>query len=142
MASYYGRGRNYLDICLRCLRKEGKSEMNDHLAKKLVEREKLELEERKEKVAHIRLKVKKLLKEKYPDVRLYLVGSVARGEMHQNSDIDFLLDTDIPPKKYSHLYKDIESICCQYKIPFHLIDYSEIKNHKARQSIQKEVSDL
>ena len=44
-------------------------------------------------------KCSKLLKEKYPVKKIFLIGSVVKGTIHKKSDIDIVVD-GLPPALY------------------------------------------
>ncbi len=113
--------------------------MDRRQVKELVKREKSELESRKRNIDRIVQRVKNLVKEKYSDIRIALVGSAARGDIHLKSDIDFLLLSQVSAKTFFTILRDLEDICYQYNIPCHLIDYEEIENKRAMGVLRKEM---
>ncbi|AEM39752.1 DNA polymerase beta domain protein region [Pyrolobus fumarii 1A] len=67
--------------------------LKEYIDEELMQREKLVME-----VDRWLPRVVERIVARHPDARVYLVGSVARGELHQAHDVDVLVVTERPPR--------------------------------------------
>jgi len=54
---------------------------------------------KREELRKIALELARFLKEKYITKRIFLIGSVVRGDVHKRSDIDIVVE-GLPPELY------------------------------------------
>lgn len=64
---------------------------------------------KREELRKIALELARFLKEKYIAKRIFLIGSVARGDVHKRSDIDIVVE-GLPPELYIKALTDAYDI--------------------------------
>lgn len=65
--------------------------------------------DRREELKKIALEVANLLKDKYKVKRVFLIGSLVKGYVHDRSDIDIVVE-DLPPELYIKALTEVYDI--------------------------------
>lgn len=78
---------------------------------------------KREKLRKLSLKVAKMLKEKYKVKRVFLIGSLVKGYVHERSDIDIVVE-GLQPELYIRALVDGKDIL-QWKVDLNLIPFED-----------------
>jgi predicted nucleotidyltransferase len=62
--------------------------------------------DKRDRLRRLALKIAKLLKEKYKVKRVFLIGSLVKGYVHDRSDIDMVLE-EFTPELYQNTEESI-----------------------------------
>jgi len=68
-------------------------------------------------------KIAKMLKEKYKVKRIFLIGSLVKGYVHERSDIDIVVE-GLPPEAYIKALVDASDVV-QWKVEVNLIPFED-----------------
>jgi predicted nucleotidyltransferase len=82
-----------------------------------------EVEAKKQYLISLAKKCAKLLKEKYRVKRVFLIGSLAYGTVHDKSDIDLVVE-GLPSERYIDALVDLNDIL-ERKIELNLIPFED-----------------
>lgn len=73
----------------------------------------------------------KPIAEMYGINHLYLFGSYARGEADEESDLDFVYDTDIPVLEFSKHYRFfLEALRNSFEVPVDVLSLKDLERAK------------
>jgi len=79
--------------------------------------------DRREKLRKLALDIAKVLKEKYKVKRIFLIGSLVKGYVHDRSDIDLVVE-GLPPELYIKALVDASDIV-EWNIEVNLIPFED-----------------
>jgi len=79
--------------------------------------------DRKEELREMSKKIAQMLKEKYKVKRIFLIGSLVKGYVHERSDIDLVVE-GLSPKVYIKALVDASDIV-QWKVEVNLIPFED-----------------
>jgi predicted nucleotidyltransferase len=79
--------------------------------------------ERKEELRNLGKKIAQMLKEKYKVKRIFLIGSLVKGDVHERSDIDIVVE-GLPPEVYIKALVDASNIV-GWRVEVNLIPFED-----------------
>lgn len=79
--------------------------------------------DKREELRRLFLKIAKMLKKKYKVKRLFLIGSLAKGYIHNRSDIDIVVE-GLEPELYMDALVDANDIL-ERKVELNLIPFED-----------------
>jgi predicted nucleotidyltransferase len=79
--------------------------------------------DRSEELREMSKKIAQMLKEKYKVKRIFLIGSLVKGYVHEKSDIDLVVE-GLSPKAYIKALVDASDIV-QWKVEVNLIPFED-----------------
>ena len=79
--------------------------------------------DRREELREMSKKIAQMLKEKYKVKKVFLIGSLVKGYIHEKSDIDLVVE-GLPPKAYVKALVDASDIV-QWKVEINLIPFED-----------------
>jgi predicted nucleotidyltransferase len=79
--------------------------------------------DRSEELREMSKKIAQMLKEKYKVKRIFLIGSLVKGYVHERSDIDLVVE-GLSPKAYIKALVDASDIV-QWKVEVNLIPFED-----------------
>lgn len=79
--------------------------------------------DRKDELKNLSKKIAKMLKEKYKVKRIFLIGSLVKGYVHDRSDIDLVVE-GLLPEFYIDALVDANDIC-QRVVEINLIPFED-----------------
>ena len=79
--------------------------------------------DRIEELREMSKKIAQMLKEKYKVKRIFLIGSLVKGYVHEKSDIDLVVE-GLSPKAYIKALVDANDIV-QWKVEVNLIPFED-----------------
>jgi len=91
--------------------------------------------DKREELKKFALEVAKLLKEKYNVKRIFLIGSVAKGYVHDRSDIDIVIE-GLPPELYMDALVDANDIL-QRRVELNLIPFEDAFESLRRKTLKE-----
>ncbi len=77
--------------------------------------------DRKDELRKLAQKIARLLKEKYKVKRVFLIGSLVKGYVHEKSDIDMVVE-GLPPEFYIRALVDASDLI-QWGVEINLIPF-------------------
>lgn len=93
--------------------------------------------DRKEELTNLSQKIALMLKEKYKVKRVFLIGSLAYGIVHERSDIDLVVE-GLKPELYMKALVDCSDIV-QWKVEVNLIPFEEAFESLKQKTLKKGV---
>ena len=91
--------------------------------------------DKREELKKFALEVAKLLKEKYKVKRIFLIGSVVKGYVHDRSDIDIVIE-GLPPELYMDALVDANDIL-QRRVELNLIPFEDAFESLRRKTLKE-----
>jgi predicted nucleotidyltransferase len=79
--------------------------------------------ERKEELRNLGKKIAQMLKEKYKVKRIFFIGSLVKGDVHERSDIDIVVE-GLPPEVYIKALVDASNIV-GWRVEVNLIPFED-----------------
>jgi len=95
----------------------------------------MDKEDRKKHLLELADKCAKLLKEKYKVKRVFLIGSLAYGIVHDRSDIDLVVE-ELPPEQYIKALVDLSDIL-QWKVEINIIPFEDAFESLKEKTLRK-----
>lgn len=83
----------------------------------------MDIEDRKKTLLELAHKCARILKEKYGVKRVFLIGSLAYGIVHERSDIDLVVE-GLAPELYIKALVDLSDIV-RWKVEINLIPFED-----------------
>jgi predicted nucleotidyltransferase len=93
------------------------------------------LEAKRQHLMSLAKKCAKLLKEKYGVKRVFLIGSLVYGIVHDKSDIDLVVE-GLPPKEYIKALVDLSDLL-QWRVEVNLIPFEDAFESLKKKTLKK-----